>query len=122
MLATPAPIDGKRAFGYLKKICEIGPRIAGSEANTRQRKMVAEHFTKIGGKVREQPFAAAHPLTGQRRRHGQPDRLVASRADRSASSSAPTTTPAPTPTRKSIPTAATCRSSAPMTAPRASPS
>ena len=66
MAATPAPIDGTRAFGYLEKICEIGPRIAGSEANTRQRKMVADHFKAKGGTVREQPFAAAHPLTGQR--------------------------------------------------------
>ena len=58
MLASPAPIDGKRAFGYLKQICEIGPRIAGSEANTRQRKLVAEHFTKMGATVKEQPFRA----------------------------------------------------------------
>jgi glutaminyl-peptide cyclotransferase len=65
MLASPAPIDGQRAYGYLKKICEIGPRIAGSPENTRQRKMVADHFTKMGGQVREQPFAAEHPLTGR---------------------------------------------------------
>ena len=55
MLATPAPIDGQRAYGYLKKICEIGPRVAGSEANARQRQMVAEHFTKTG---RQGPRAA----------------------------------------------------------------
>ena len=48
MLASPAPIDGKRAYGYLKQICEIGPRTAGSEANTRQRKLVADHFKKTG--------------------------------------------------------------------------
>jgi glutaminyl-peptide cyclotransferase len=66
MFAEPAPIDGKRAYGYLKKICEIGPRIAGSETNTRQRKMVAEHFKKLGGEVREQPFQAIHPLTAKR--------------------------------------------------------
>jgi hypothetical protein len=66
MLASPAPIDGKRAYGYLKQICEIGPRIAGSEANTQQRKLVAEHFTKMGAKVTEQPFTAQHPLTGER--------------------------------------------------------
>jgi glutaminyl-peptide cyclotransferase len=66
MAVTPAPIDGKRAFGYLEKICEIGPRIAGSEANTRQRKMVAEHFKATGGTVREQSFSARHPLTGER--------------------------------------------------------
>jgi glutaminyl-peptide cyclotransferase len=66
MQSTPAKIDGKRAFGYLEKICEIGPRVAGTEANARQRKMVAEHFAKAGGKVKEQPFHAEHPLTGRR--------------------------------------------------------
>ena len=66
MAATPAPIDGKRAFGYLEKICEIGPRIAGSEANTRQRQMVAAHFKAAGATVREQPFSTQHPLTGER--------------------------------------------------------
>jgi hypothetical protein len=66
MVASPAPIDGRRALGYLKQICELGPRIAGSEANTRQRKLVAEHFQKLGAKVREQPFRTQHPLTGRR--------------------------------------------------------
>ncbi len=62
----PPKIDGKRAYGYLKKICDIGPRTAGSEANARQRKMVAEHFTKMGGVVEEQRWAIAHPQTGER--------------------------------------------------------
>jgi glutaminyl-peptide cyclotransferase len=66
MYAEPAPIDGQRAYGYLKKICALGPRIAGTEANTKQRKMVAEHFQKMRGEVREQPFQATHPLTGKR--------------------------------------------------------
>jgi glutaminyl-peptide cyclotransferase len=61
----PAPIDGKRAFGYLEKICAIGPRIAGSEANTRQRNMAAAHFKAQGATVREQPFSGTHPLTGK---------------------------------------------------------
>ncbi len=65
MQATPAPIEGERAYQYLKQLCEIGPRVAGSEANTRQRKLVADHFRKQGGIVREQPFDAPHPLTGQ---------------------------------------------------------
>jgi hypothetical protein len=66
MPPTPAPIDGQRAYGYLKKICDLGPRVAGSEANARQRRMVADHFAKAGGKVREQPFYHPHPLTGNR--------------------------------------------------------
>src|SRR4051794_20758106 len=65
MAASPAPIDGPRAFGYLEKICQIGPRLAGTEANTKQRQMVAAHFKATGGEVREQPFTATHPLTGQ---------------------------------------------------------
>jgi Zn-dependent M28 family amino/carboxypeptidase len=65
MVASPAPIDGRRAYGYLKQICDLGPRIAGSEANARQRKLVAELFTKMGAKVREQPFRVDHPLTGR---------------------------------------------------------
>jgi len=66
MHPTPAPIDGPRAFSYLEQICKIGPRVAGTEANTQQRRMVADHFRKCGLTVREQPFVAAHPLTGDR--------------------------------------------------------
>jgi hypothetical protein len=62
---APIPIDGERAYGYLKKICGLGPRVAGTEANVRQRKMVADHFTKAGGRVKEQPFRYPHPLTGR---------------------------------------------------------
>ncbi len=62
----PAPIDAARAFGYLKRICEIGPRPAGSEANTRQRQLVAEHFRTMGATVREQPFHGQDPINGRR--------------------------------------------------------
>ena len=60
---TPSPIDGDRAYGYLKKICDIGPRPAGSAANTRQRTMVADHFKKLGATIREQPFAGTDPVS-----------------------------------------------------------
>lgn len=63
--ATPAAVDGARAFGYLKQICDIGPRVAGTEANARQRALAAEHFKKLGAQVREQPFTAQHPVSGQ---------------------------------------------------------
>jgi len=61
--AVPAKIDGDRAYGYLKAICEIGPRPAGTAANTKQRKMVADHFLKHGAKVREQPFSGKDPVS-----------------------------------------------------------
>ncbi len=66
MAASPAPINGARAYGYLKDLCAIGPRPAGTDANTQQRKLVADHFTKSGATVREQPFRTRHPLTGKR--------------------------------------------------------
>jgi hypothetical protein len=65
MVEPPPAIDGQRAYGYLKKICEIGPRTAGSEANARQREMVKAHFQKMGAVVREQPFQVEHPQNGQ---------------------------------------------------------
>jgi len=62
---VPAPIDGGRAYGYLKRICALGPRPAGSAANDRQRALVAGHFRAAGGEVREQPFAGVDPLDGR---------------------------------------------------------
>ena len=56
---------GSCAYEYLKKICEIGPRTAGSAANARQRKLVADHFQKMGGVVSEQKWQIQHPQTGQ---------------------------------------------------------
>jgi glutaminyl-peptide cyclotransferase len=62
--SSPAPINGDRAYAYLKQICAIGPRPAGSPANAQQRLLVAEHFRATGAAVREQPFTARDPLSG----------------------------------------------------------
>jgi glutaminyl-peptide cyclotransferase len=62
---SPAPIDGKRAYKHLVAICALGPRIAGTAANTAQRRMASAHFAKLGGVVREQPFTAKDPLSGK---------------------------------------------------------
>ena len=66
MVVEPPKIDGKRTYEYLKKICEIGPRPAGTQANKRQLKLVKDHFQKLGAELIEQPFQATHPLTGER--------------------------------------------------------
>lgn len=77
----PAPINGDRAFGYLKTICALGRRPAGSEANEKQRKLVADHFKAKGAKIREQPFVIQDPSDGKRLRVANligswhPDRL-----------------------------------------------
>lgn len=61
----PAAIDGARAYRYLRQICDLGPRLAGSDANTRQRQMVARHFEACGATIKEQPFRGTDPRTGR---------------------------------------------------------
>ncbi|MBS0260817.1 MAG: M28 family peptidase [Planctomycetes bacterium] len=56
-------IDAARAFGYLTKICDIGPRISGSNGMDRQQQLIAEHFGKLKAQVRFQSFDAPHPQT-----------------------------------------------------------
>ena len=56
--------DGDRAYGYLKQLCELGPRPSGSEAMTAQQKLIADHFTKLGAKVAFQRFASKYPTDG----------------------------------------------------------
>ncbi len=65
MQITPSSIDGQRAYEYLKQICKIGPRTAGSEANTKQRELVKNHFQRNGAEIKEQKFRAVHPVTGE---------------------------------------------------------
>jgi hypothetical protein len=61
----PAAIDGARAYRYLQQICAIGPHPAGSEANAKVRKMVADHFKAAGGQVFEQGFPGRDPATNR---------------------------------------------------------
>ncbi|MHB1033959.1 MAG: M28 family peptidase [Pirellulales bacterium] len=58
------PFDGARAYGYLKQICAIGRRPSGSPGMIAQQKVLSDHFKKLGGKVRLQPFTGRHPLDG----------------------------------------------------------
>ncbi len=57
--------SAQRAFGYLEKVCEIGPRISGSTGMQRQQQFIEKHFTELGAEVRYQEFDVAHPQTGQ---------------------------------------------------------
>ncbi len=58
------PFDGARAYRYLKQVCAIGRRPAGSRGMDAQQKMLIEHFTKLGAEVRLQPFRGRHPQDG----------------------------------------------------------
>jgi len=64
-VAEPPMPDAKRAFGYLKTVCDIGPRISGTVGMQKQQELIDAHFTKLGAKVQYQAFDAAHPQTGQ---------------------------------------------------------
>jgi hypothetical protein len=50
--------DGKRAMGYLEKLCKIGPRISGTEGMKKQQELLKKHFEDLGGKVEFQTFTA----------------------------------------------------------------
>ncbi len=50
--------DGKRAMGYLEKLCKIGPRISGTEGMKKQQELLKKHFEQLGGKVELQTFTA----------------------------------------------------------------
>jgi len=54
----PIPFDAQRAFGYLEKICALGPRISGSEGMARQQEMLQKHFEAHGATVELQRFTA----------------------------------------------------------------
>lgn len=52
------PFDAKRAMGYLKQLCDLGPRVSGSAGMTKQQELLKAHFTKLGGTVTFQRFEA----------------------------------------------------------------
>jgi glutaminyl-peptide cyclotransferase len=60
------PLNSQRAYGYLKQICDIGPRMSGSPGMQKQQALLQEHFEKLGGKVSFQRFLANNPLGGAR--------------------------------------------------------
>jgi hypothetical protein len=57
-------LDARRAYGYLEKVCKIGPRPSGSQGMQKQQQLIADHFTQLGAKVKYQPFDAVHPVRG----------------------------------------------------------
>ncbi|MFQ5734713.1 MAG: M28 family peptidase [Planctomycetaceae bacterium] len=58
-------LNARRAKTYLERVCKIGRRISGTPGMAKQRKLMADHFEKLGAKVQYQHFDVAHPLTGR---------------------------------------------------------
>ncbi len=52
------PVDGERALKYLKQLCDLGPRVSGTDGMARQQELVTKHFEGLGAKVARQEFRA----------------------------------------------------------------
>jgi len=58
------PFDGAKAYQWLKRLCELGPRPSGSPGMAAQQKLLSEYFQALGGEVELQRFRARHPRDG----------------------------------------------------------
>jgi glutaminyl-peptide cyclotransferase len=59
---TPSPFDSTRAYGHMRDMVEIGPRVAGTPANAKTREYIIKTLAASGIKASEQPFEAQTPL------------------------------------------------------------
>lgn len=59
------PFDGTQAYSWLVRLCQLGPRISGSEGMRKQQELLAEHFRSLGGQVEFQEFQVRHPESGR---------------------------------------------------------
>jgi Zn-dependent M28 family amino/carboxypeptidase len=65
--AKPRPeFDGERAFSYLERQTEFGPRTLGSEAHDQTRDFLIETLQQYGDQVGPQPFTFTHPSDSSR--------------------------------------------------------
>lgn len=54
----PIPFDADRAVGYVKQLCDLGPRVSASPGMARQQELLVKHFEAHGAKVTRQAFQA----------------------------------------------------------------
>lgn len=57
--------DADAAFGFLKKIVDIGPRVSASPGMRQQIDFLSEHFKALGAQAHQQHFYAIDPSKGQ---------------------------------------------------------
>jgi hypothetical protein len=50
--------DGAQAVKYVKQLCDIGPRISGTDGMKKQQELIEAHFKKLGATVTRQEFKA----------------------------------------------------------------
>jgi hypothetical protein len=58
LLPQPISFNAERAMGYLEAICDLGPRISGTDGMRKQQDLVKKHFEAQGAKVELQRFSA----------------------------------------------------------------
>lgn len=63
--ATADRFSGEQAFGYLKALCDLGPRPSGSVGMQKQRGMIVRHFEGLGATVSRQPFQIRDRRSGE---------------------------------------------------------
>jgi hypothetical protein len=50
--------DGAQAVKYVKQLCDIGPRVSGTDGMKKQQELIETHFKKLGATVTRQEFKA----------------------------------------------------------------
>ncbi len=48
--------DGAQSLKYLKQLCDIGPRVSGTDGMKKQQEVIEAHFKKLGATVTRQEF------------------------------------------------------------------
>ncbi len=64
-IGSMAPFDGNRAFQYLIKQIEFGPRVPGTASWRECRNYYYEHFKKLGVPIDSQAFEFTDPYSGR---------------------------------------------------------
>ena len=64
--SASSQFDKNKAFAYLEKQCEIGPRFPGSENHVKARDFLVEELEKYTDKVKVQSFSAINYLENKR--------------------------------------------------------
>jgi len=62
--------DAELAFGHLKQICAMGPRVSTTDGMLKQQQYIRQHFQRLNAEVTLQPFAVGNPLADRNRTGG----------------------------------------------------
>src|SRR5690554_5315047 len=60
--SSPTPFSGERALEHVRRLVEIGPRVAGSPGAARAREYITGQIEALGLRVVQQTFEAETPL------------------------------------------------------------